>query len=84
METWNNENLAEKILREITKTARNLTIFPYMGVEVSSLTGIKTDYRYLFCENNYIFYRIEEEQIRIIRILNERQDYIKILFGIAE
>lgn len=84
LETWNSEELAEKILRKITENARNLTVFPYMGAEVSSITGIKTEYRCLFCENNYIFYRVEMEQIRIIRILNERQDYLKILFGISE
>lgn len=83
-ETWENEELAENVLKKITKNVRNLTVFPYMGMEISAVTGIKTEYRYLFCEKNYIFYRIETEQIRIIRILNERQDYMKILFGTSE
>ncbi len=84
IETWGNVDLAENVLRKITKRVRSLTTFPYMGAEISAITGIKTDYRYLFCEKNYIFYRIETEQVRVIRILNERQDYIKILFGISE
>lgn len=31
-----------------------------------------------------MFYRIEEEEISIIRILNEKQDYMRVLFGISE
>jgi len=32
--------------------------------------------------NNYsIFYRIEDEVIRIVRILYSRRDFVRILFG---
>lgn len=78
------EETAKKILREITKTVRNLAIFPYMGIELVKTTGVLTDYRSLFCRHNYIFYRIEKDDVLIIRILNEKQDYMRILFGIKE
>ncbi len=78
------EEIAVKVLREITKTVRNLAVFPYMGTELVKITGVLTDYRSLFCRHNYIFYRIEENCILIIRILNEKQDYMRILFGIKE
>lgn len=32
---------------------------------------------------NYVFYRVEGEFIRIIRELDERRDYLAILFGIT-
>lgn len=33
-------------------------------------------------EANYTFYRIEADKIKIVRILNEKQDFMNILFGI--
>lgn len=77
-----NEEIAVKVLREITKTVRNLALFPYMGTELVKITGVLTDYRSLFCRHNYIFYRMEGNCILIIRILNEKQDYMRVLFGI--
>lgn len=79
-----NEETAIKVLREITRAVRNLELFPYMGTDLVKTTGILTDYRSLFCRHNYIFYRVEGNHIFIIRILNEKQDYMRILFGIKE
>lgn len=31
-----------------------------------------------------MFYRVEEDRICVIRVLNEKQDYMRILFGISE
>lgn len=71
-------------MRDITAAIRRLETFPYMGMEVSQITGIPTKYRYLFNRNNYVFYRIDKDNIYIIRILNEKQNYIPILFGVSE
>ena len=78
------EQTAEKVLSKLTETARNLTVFPYMGKELAKITGVLTDYRCLFCMHNYIFYRVERNRVCVIRILNERQDYMRILFGKPE
>ena len=80
MEKFNNETVEKRVLKNITGAIRGLEVFPYKGVEV----GVLTDYRYIFNEKNYVFYRIEEEEISIIRILNEKQDYMRVLFGISE
>ncbi len=84
IEKFDDENLAITVLRKITTTIRQLVTFPYLGQELSGITGIYTEYRCLFCERNYVFYRIEEERVCIIRILNEKQDYMRILFGVSE
>lgn len=84
MEKFADENLAIEVLKKITKTVRQLILFPYLGQELSGIVGIHTEYRCLFCEKNYVFYRVEENQICVIRILNEKQDYMRILFGISE
>ena len=84
LDTCGSKEAAAKVLREITKTVRNLAVFPYMGTELVKITGVLTDYRSLFSRHNYIFYRIEGNCILIIRILNEKQDYMRVLFGIKE
>ncbi len=43
---------------------------------------VPTDYRYLFTEKNYVFYYLEADKIRVVRILNEQQDYMVQLFEI--
>ena len=84
MEKFNNETVEKRVLKNITGAIRGLEVFPYKGVEVQAGVGVLTDYRYIFNEKNYVFYRIEEEEISIIRILNEKQDYMRVLFGISE
>ena len=84
IETFFDEKLAEDVLKTITKSIRNLEIFPYMGTEVRLSNGVVTEYRYLFIKHNYAFYRVEMEQVRVVRVLHERQDYMRILFGITE
>lgn len=84
IEKFDDEDLAKKILRKMTETVRQLITFPYLGQELLGITGIYTDYRCLFCEKNYVFYRIEADRVCVIRVLNERQDYMRILFGVLE
>lgn len=84
IEKFDDENLAIEVLKKITKTVRQLVMFPYLGQELSGITGIYTEYRCLFCEKNHVFYRVEEDRICVIRVLNEKQDYMRILFGISE
>lgn len=84
IEKFDDKDLAKKILRKMTETVRQLITFPYLGQELSGITGIYTDYRCLFCEKNYVFYRIEADRVCVIRVLNERQDYMRILFGVLE
>ena len=55
IEKFDDEDLAKKILRKMTETVRQLITFPYLGQELSGITGIYTDYRCLFCEKNYVF-----------------------------
>lgn len=42
-----------------------------------------SDYQYVYTEKNYVFYRIEKDYVRIIRVLNEREDFMRVLFGIV-
>ena len=84
IEKFNEVELANQILRTIMKSAKNLQIFPGMGTEVRISASDSMGYRYLFVKKNYVFYRIEQDTIRIVRVLNEKQDYMRILYGITE
>lgn len=84
LSTWDDESLVVQVIGKITKSIRNLEQFPYMGEKISSTLEIPSSYRCLFSSHNYIFYRIEKERIFIVRILNEKQDYMRILFGNTE
>ena len=77
------DSKAKASVKEITVAAMNLETFPNEGLKLESLISYPTDYHYLVVKPNYVFYRIEEDTVRIIRILNENQDFLQILFGIS-
>ncbi|NCC82298.1 MAG: type II toxin-antitoxin system RelE/ParE family toxin [Clostridia bacterium] len=77
----NGNNTALKVLRKIIKDIKVLELFPFSGVNLGKLIDVSTDYRYIFIEKNYVFYRVENDKVKIIRIINERQDYIIQLFN---
>ncbi len=75
---------AKKSMKRLTQTLRHLEIFPKMGFSLKKEVLFPTDYFCLFVQPNYVFYRIDADVIYIIRILNQRQDFINILFGTNE
>ena len=76
-------DVAQKSLRRITTSARRLGRFPEEGPSLAGLINISTDYRYLYVRPNYLFYRIEGNCVKIVRVLNEKQDIYNILFGLS-
>lgn len=80
-DNWGN-NVANGILKRITSDIRRLEQYPLSGVNLGKIIDVSTEYRYFFSEKNYIFYLLELDRVRIIRILNENQDYIQPLFGV--
>jgi len=76
-----NPPAAINVLKRITKKLRSITDFPNMGAALSSIADIETDYRFLVCGNYTAFYRYDGETVYIIRILYNRRNFVKILFG---
>jgi toxin ParE1/3/4 len=76
------ENATKKVLKKITSDIRRLEHYPTSGVDLGKIIDVPTKYRYLFSERNYIFYYLELDKVRIVRVLNERQEYMKQLFEI--
>ncbi len=75
-------NKANQIVKTITDAIRGLCDNEKKGPEVSQMFDVVTDYRFLFVSKNYIFYRIEDEYIRIINLYHEKEDFMWQLFGI--
>ena len=75
-------NSAKKIVKKITGEIRGLLDYEEKGPQVSKVFGLDSDYRYLYVSKNYIFYRVENETIRIISLYNEKEDFMWQLFGV--
>ncbi len=73
---------AIEIVKKITDAIRDLGTNEKKGPAVSHMFGVDTDYRFLFISHNYVFYRIEDECIRIVNLYHEREDFMWKLFGI--
>ena len=81
LDLWG-EKTAIKALNNILSSIRKLGEFPALGIDLGKMIDVPTDYRYLYIEKNYVFYRLENNTVKIIRIISERQDYIGQLFEI--
>lgn len=81
--TLHNPTAAARISKVILDACSALKAFPKMGVSAEGKTGFETDLRMLSCENWIAVYRIEPDSdvVSIARIIDGRQDYMRILFG---
>ena len=75
-----NPTAAAKITEEILIKCSNLAEFPMLGTDLSEKTGRETDLRYLVLGRHIAIYRIEEPFVSIIRIIDSRMDYMRIIF----
>ena len=72
---------AARIKKNILNACSTLKQQPLIGGSVMEKTGHKTDLRFLVCEKHLIFYKVEVDEISVVRIINGRMDYVSILFG---
>lgn len=75
-----NPSAAKRISRMIRNACKQLKDQPLLGMSVEAKIGYVCDYRYLICDKWLVFYRAEENHIEIIRVLDGRSDYLKVLF----
>ena len=79
-----NPQAARRIAKNITHDLRLLQQNPHLGFSVSAKIGRETNLRALLSGNYFLFYSIENEAIQVSRVLDGRQDYLRVLFGTAE
>jgi toxin ParE1/3/4 len=66
-----NINAGEQFLQEFTKKCRNLASFPAMG---RSYSHIRVDLRGIPLQSYIILYRLIDDGLEIVRVVNARQD----------
>jgi addiction module RelE/StbE family toxin len=76
-----NPSAAEQIVNRIMDAIEQLADFAEMGAPLSSVADIESDYRFIVCGNYLAFYRVDENEVYIDRILYGRRDYLRVLFG---
>ena len=76
-----NRSAANRIVSSILKDLRELERYPEQGPSVEALTGFQTELRMLLCGKHIALYKIEDNTIFVARILDARQDYLRVLFG---
>ena len=79
-----NPSAAKCISKKTMDTCVFLKDHPQLGASVEAKTGSQTDLRYLLCEKYIVFYRIDGSTISVARVLDGRQDYLHILFGMDD
>ncbi len=72
---------SKNMVAKILKTAHILSDQPNSGISLSEKTGRETDYRCIISGNYGIFYLVMNDNIQIMRILDLRTDYMRIIFS---
>lgn len=75
-----NRSAANRIVESILKDLRGLRRYPEQGPSIEALTGFQTELRMLLCGKHIALYKIENETVFVARILDARQDYLRVLF----
>lgn len=79
-DTLKNPTAAKNTIVKIIETYENLIIFQESGIPVQKYVSYPTDYRFVLAENYSIFYRVENKDILVVRILYSKRDFLSILF----
>ncbi|SEL38168.1 MULTISPECIES: type II toxin-antitoxin system RelE/ParE family toxin [unclassified Butyrivibrio] len=72
----------KEIFSAINNRIQSIRKHEDIGISVRDMFGVDTDYQYIYAVKNYVFFRIDETQIYIVNIYDEREDFMWKLFGI--
>ncbi|MBO5203374.1 MAG: type II toxin-antitoxin system RelE/ParE family toxin [Clostridia bacterium] len=75
------EQSAINTVSKIMKRIRQLSEFPEIGAPLSSIISLDVPYRFLVCGNYTAFYKVEKDEVHIVRVLCGRRNFMQILFG---
>ena len=71
---------AQSTILKIIETYEDLANFPEIGIPVERYVAFSTDYKFVLANNYSIFYRIEGEIVKVVRILYSKRDFVRVLF----
>lgn len=75
--------VAQKSIKAITTSLKQLSDYPLKGMAVSDAFGVDTDFRYLYVRKNYFFYYLDKDSVIVAEMFDEREDFMIKLFGIS-
>ena len=76
-----NRSAAERVTNRIMDAVDQLKSFATMGTPLSSIADVSSEYRYLVSGNYMVFYRVQDSDVYIDRVLYGRSNYMSILFN---
>jgi len=76
-----NPAAAKRTVRAVIHDLHTLEHFPEAGPSIASRTGYETDLRFFVCGSRLALYKIENGAVYVARVLDPRQDYLRVLFG---
>lgn len=76
------KTVAARMVSKIMSEIRGLQENPKKGPSVEAMLGIPTPYRFLHVEQNYAFYRLENDTVFVTDIFNEREDFMRRMFRV--
>ncbi len=71
----------KKLISGLLETCINIEKFPLMGIDLKTKTNIENNYRFVVYNNFLLFYTVTEDVPTMIRVLDGRMDYLKVLFN---
>ncbi len=74
-----NKIAARNIATKILKRAQSLATFPTMGASLENIDAKLNAYRYTLVENYLIIYKASPIEVKVVRILYARSDYVQLL-----
>ena len=71
----------ERFFNKLFETIDLLTDFPYSGKQLILARNIKTNYRYLIYKKYFLFYTVDDDVVKIERVIHSKRDYIHCLLN---
>lgn len=75
-----NPAAAKKLTTAILHSVSQLKTNPLLGAELRGKFDIDTDIRFIIVSKQLIFYRVQNDIITIIRVIDGRRDYMVLLW----
>lgn len=76
-----NPDTAIRVIGLLKQRVESLGEMPERGTPLDAVLPFHTDYRFVLCENYYVFYLFDGSTAEVVRILHQRQDYLRALFA---
>ncbi len=80
LEQFHNAAAAKKLTETLFHSALLLADHSFLGAALHEKFDVNTDLRFLVSAKFLIFYRVTEEHVEVVRVLDGRQDYLALLF----